>query len=290
MMIGTRLFAASFATVVATGDIPTAAAEATGLSPHRAVYDITLVEARPGAGIAELSGRMVYELTGSACAGFTQKMRFVTRSTNQEGETSVTDMRSSSTEDLAGESFKFNNAQFRDSRQVEQTVGEAIRRKNPDEVRVELTRPKKRVVKVPAGAMFPIQHSMKLLEAARNGQTVMSTDLFDASEKGEKVYATSAFIGTRHEPGYNKTLPAVSNAELLDGLSAWPVALSYYEKGKDNEDAVPSYELGFVYFENGVSRRLLIDYGNFSIRGELKELVMLDEEKCTPAKNTPAKK
>lgn len=284
MMIGSRLVAAWFVVLGVTGSIPSAAAGPLALAPHRAVYDITLVDARPGAGIAELSGRMVYELTGSTCAGYTQKMRFVTRTTNQEGETSVTDMRSSSEEDLAGESFRFNNAQFRDSRAVEQTVGEAIRRKNSDEVRVELTKPKKRVVKVPGGVMFPIQHSIRLLEAARNGQTVMTTDLFDASEKGEKVYLTSAYIGARREPGYNKTLPPVPNAEVLDALPAWPVALSYYEKGKDHEDAVPSYELAFIFFENGVSRRLNIDYGNFSIRGELKDLVMLNEDKCTPAR------
>ena len=81
MMIGSRLVAACVVSIIATGDIPSAAAEFKGLTPHRAVYDITLVDARPGAGITELSGRMVYELTGSSCAGYTQKMRFVTRTT-----------------------------------------------------------------------------------------------------------------------------------------------------------------------------------------------------------------
>ena len=42
----------------------------TALSPHRAVYEITLDKARAGAGMSDLTGRMVYELTGSACEGF----------------------------------------------------------------------------------------------------------------------------------------------------------------------------------------------------------------------------
>ena len=67
-------------------------------------------------------------------------------------------------------------------------------------------------------------------------------------------------------------------------MAAWPIALSYYDRGKENEDAVPSYELAFVFFDNGVSRRIRIDYGDFSIRGDLKELIMLEPGKCDPAK------
>ena len=39
-------------------------------------------------------------------------------------------------------------------------------------------------------------------------------------------------------------------------LKSWPISISYYEDGNDKKDALPSYELAFLYFENGVSRRL----------------------------------
>ena len=45
-------------------------------------------------------------------------------------------------------------------------------------------------------------------------------------------------------------------------------------------DALPTYELSFRFYENGVSSRLYIDYGDFAIRGELKELTFLDAGKC----------
>ena len=92
MIIGSRWLAAWLVSIMAAGHTQAAAAETAGLVPHRAVYDITLVDARPGSGISELTGRMVYELTGSACAGFTQNMRFVTLSTNQEGVTSISEI------------------------------------------------------------------------------------------------------------------------------------------------------------------------------------------------------
>ena len=289
MGIGPKLVAAGLAWGAFAAPLPAGAAEGVGLMPHRAVYDITLVDARPGAGISDLKGRMVYEFTGAACNGFTQKMRFVTSTTNQEGETSITDMRTSSWEDAAGDRFRFDNSQYRNQRRVEQTVGEALRRKNPGEIRVDLKQPKKKVIKISGSAMFPIQHSSRMLEAAREGKHVFTADLFDASEKGEKVYLTSAYIGSRLAPDYNQRLPDVPGTEALNGLAAWPVALSYYDQGTEQEDALPSYELTFIYFDNGVSRRLLIDYGNFSIRGELKELTMLEPETCKSSQSSGRK-
>jgi hypothetical protein len=41
-----------------------AAGEGIVLAPHRAIYDMTLAEARGGAGVTQVTGRMVYELTG----------------------------------------------------------------------------------------------------------------------------------------------------------------------------------------------------------------------------------
>ncbi len=107
-------------------------------------------------------------------------------------------------------------------------------------------------------------------------------DLYDGSEKGEKVYDTVSVIGPRRAPGSNQTLPVVKNAEPLDQLEAWPVSIAYFEPGSDKKDAVPVYELSFLFFENGVSRKLFIDYGEFAIQGEIKEIVFLPANKCEP--------
>src|SRR3990170_3439926 len=66
--------------------------------PHRAVYEITFDHATPGSGVADMSGRMVYEMTGSSCVEYAQNMRFVTRMTNQEGVAQINDLRTSSFE------------------------------------------------------------------------------------------------------------------------------------------------------------------------------------------------
>ena len=71
---------------------------AKGLLPHRAVYDISLDNASSSSNIASVSGRLVFEVTGSSCEGFTVNSRFVTEVNDQDGGRRVTDLRSSTYE------------------------------------------------------------------------------------------------------------------------------------------------------------------------------------------------
>jgi hypothetical protein len=250
------------------------------MAPHRAVYEMSLATARGGTGVTAVSGRMVYELTGSACEGYTQNMRFVTLMVNQGGTTMVTDLRSSSWEEGTGKRFRFNSSQFRDEKATEITAGDAARANTADDVKVELTKPAKKDLSLSSRVYFPVQHSIALVEAARAGKTMFRADLYDGSEKGEKVYDTVSIIGARRPPGSNQKLPLVKNTEQLDQLAAWPVSIAYFEPGSDKKDAVPVYELSFLFFENGVSRKLFIDYGEFAIQGEIKEIVFHPPSKC----------
>jgi hypothetical protein len=257
-----------------------AAVDGVVLAPHRAVYDIVLDQSRAAGSVTDLTGRMVYELTGNPCDGYTQNMRFVTRTTSSEGSQKLNDLRSSSFEDGAFKSLKFSSSQYADEQPSEQTGGDAARSSADGRVTVDVTRPAKRRLTLDAATLFPVQHSIKILEAAKAGRSMFTSDLYDGSEKGEKVYATTAVIGKKLAPGHNAKLPKTANTEALDKLPAWPVSLSYFEKGKDNADLIPAYEMAFVFFENGVSRRLFIDYGEFAVRGTLKEISFLDAPPC----------
>lgn len=267
---------------LATVLFPTVAPAAqAGLAPHRAVYDMTLEKSRTGAGISALTGRMVFELKGNACTGYEQTMRFVTETLNRQGKTSINDQRSTFTEDADRRRFRFRTDQFRDKRLSSKSQGEAIRSKGPDRLTIDIRIPKRKSLNIQRSVVFPVEHSIRLLEAANQGKTLFTVDLYDGSDKGEKVYATTAALGAKIPPGVNASLEKAQSADSLDDLSAWPVSLSYFEldKGK-RRDAVPNYELSFLYFENGVSRKLFIDYGTFSMRGKLVKLEMLPQKAC----------
>jgi hypothetical protein len=211
-------------------------------------------------------------------------MRFVTRMTNQEGAAQVNDLRTSSFEDIAKHSLRFSSSQYENQKLSEASQGSAGPANGATFTEVKLTKPARKTVKLPSDIYFPIQHSLALMEAAQAGKSMFLANLYDGSDKGEKFYETNAVIGARAQPGSVEVPARVDNGEKLSGLSSWPIAIGYFEPGPAHTDAVPSYELSFRFYENGVSTHLYIDYGEFAIRGELRELSFLKETKCPRGK------
>jgi hypothetical protein len=257
-----------------------AAGEGLPLAPHRAVYELSLSATRGGAGVTSVAGRMVYDLVGSPCDGYTQNMRFVTRMMSQSGTTSVSDLRSTTWEDAVGKQFRFDSSQYRDDKATEATAGDASRLNATEGIKVDLTKPSRRSLSLPAGVYFPVQHTIALIRAARDGKSSFRADLYDGSEKGEKVYDTVSAVGRVHPPGSNRKLTPVRGADRLDAIGAWPVSIAYFEPNADGKDALPVYEISFLMYENGVSRKLHIDYGEFALNGQLTEIAFHEPPKC----------
>ena len=257
-----------------------AAGDGIVLAPHRAIYELTLASARGGQGMTSVLGRMAYDLVGSACEGYTQNMRFVTRMSYQSGNTSVADLRSSTWEDGPGAKFRFDSTQYRNEKATDSTAGDAARLGASEGVKVELTKPGRKSLNLSSRVHFPVQHTIALLQAAKASKASFRADLYDGSEKGEKVYDTVAALGRVQAPGSNRKLPRVANAERLDGLRAWPVSIAYYDARAEGRDALPIYEISFLMFENGVSRKLRIDYGEFVLEGELTNILFHEPSKC----------
>ena len=251
------------------------------LVPHRAVYEMKLGDARANSNVSGIVGRMVFEFTGSRCEGYTVNMRLVTRITDQSGQAVTSDLRSSTWEEGEGGKFRFNSSQYLNQKLSELASGSAKREEAGKKVAVVVDKPKQIELQLPADVMFPAQHARAILEAAQKGRSTFEADLYEGSEKGEKVYSTTAFIGKTQPPGDDKKLKKVKNTEILESLPSWPISIGYYEK-EGGDEATPSYELAYRYYANGVSRRLVIDYGDFSIHGSLQSLEFLDEANCEP--------
>lgn len=283
---GMRPLMGAAAVAIAVWNIASARAEAPrdaiDFVPHRAVYDITLDRSGAGAGVSDMTGRMVYELTGSRCEGWTQNMRFVTRMVNQDGGTQLNDLVTSSWEEQGGKRLRFNQTQSKDNQPEEISQGDARRSADGKSTVVEMVKPARKKMTYGGDVLFPIQHSMALVAAARAGRSSMTADLFDGSEKGEKVYQTTAVIGRKIVPGAVKSPAALDEGpdHKLAGITSWPVSISYFEPGSAKTDAVPSYEIAFRFYENGVSSRLHIDYGDFAINGALSALTYIEPTKC----------
>lgn len=255
-----------------------APSETLKLAPHRAVYDMTLDGISSGGGLSGIRGRMVFDFAGSSCEGYTLNMRMVTQVTDRSGRSTLTDLRSSTWEDGKGEMFRFNSRRFLNQKLNETTRGNAAQ-VGAGRLEVKLNAPKADKLNLNGKFLFPTQHSLAILEAAEKGRSMVQANVYDGSERGKKAYATTAFIGKQRAPGPEKGLKPVENGAVLGKLKSWPVTISYFDKAKDG-DPVPSYQLTFQLYANGVSRKLRIDYGDFAVRGSLSSLEFFEETKC----------
>lgn len=256
------------------------------LVPHRAVYDMSLKDALAASNISNIRGRLVFDFAGSPCAGYTLKSRLVTEVVDREGNSALTDLRSTTWEGSAGDRFRFENSQYVGSQLSEKVAGNASRGKGEDGLKIEIKEPGKKTLNLDGGALFPTQHSLAILNAAGNGETVLQADIFDGSEQGDKLFKTTTFIGKPVVPVAGEAAVEAPYDEKLKGVTAWPVAISYYEPPENpaQDDGLPVYELSFQLFANGVSKDLLIHYGTFMVNGKLAGIEYHEPESCPPAK------
>ncbi len=261
-----------------------AAKEPIKLTPHRAVYEMTLDDARSASGITGIDGRMVFEFSGSQCDGYTLNMRMVTQMTDSQGQTNLTDLRSSSWEQGNGQKFRFQSAQYLNDKLGDITMGRAVRNPPDRTVQVRLSQPNRAELNLSGQVLFPTQHSLALLDAARDGERLLQAQIYDGSEKGKRVYETTAFIGKPVGAG-TEQLEVSAKEKGLAELISWPVSIGYFEPKAG--DLTPSYQIDFRLYANGVSRELLIDYGDFSIHGTLTSLEYLKDEACQGAVPAP---
>jgi hypothetical protein len=278
------LFLLELGTAQAVAVSKAADATAAVLAPHRAVYEITLADHKEGIAVADVVGRLVFELTGSPCEGYTQNIRMVTRLADEEGKETYSDLRSSTWEKGDGDRFRFTSSHYFNDTLQEMVSGTAVRNRKSATVSIRLKKPTETVLSAEGELLFPTQHSLAILKSAQSGQKVLRTRIYDGSEQGQVVYHTVAFIGDAKPAEPILPAPQSDDAAVADGLGlqkmvSWPVAISYFDKAA-NDDATPSYELSFRLYPNGVSRNLLINYGEFSVRGKLDQLTYLHAGNC----------
>jgi hypothetical protein len=249
------------------------------LVPHRAIYDLTLSEARGKRPVASIRGRILYDFSGSACEGYSLQFRQVSEIDTGEGKLLVSDLRAATWEEGGAKSFRFNSQNFFNDKLVDDVDGKAERGKA--ETRISLKKPASKAFGLDADLVFPTDHMRRIIAAARAGKSFIELPVFDGSETGEKVYETFTVIGPAIAADAREPDDAAGKQPSLAGLSRWPVTISYFEKGKKGEgEQIPAYSIGFELYENGISRALLLDYNDFVIKGEMTKLDLKPENPC----------
>jgi hypothetical protein len=249
------------------------------LAAHRAIYDLKLADTRGKRALEAVRGRILYDFSGNACEGYALQFRQVTELDSGEGKIAMSDLRSTTWEDGDAKSFRFNSQNYLDQKLTESVDGKAERQ--GANVTVTLVKPEPK--KVDFGAVtFPSEQMRMIIAAARAGKSLLEVTVYDGSENGEKLYQSLAVIGRKIEPGERNPTDAAAGQSALATVARWPVTVSYFEKSADKggTEQTPAYSLAFELYENGISRALVLDYGDFSVSGEMTTLEVKDTKPC----------
>jgi hypothetical protein len=257
------------------------AAAAVQLAPHIAVYDLKLTSSRGKRALEAVRGRIVYDFSGSACDGYALKFRQVTELDSGEGKVALSDLRTNTWEEGQAKSFRFKSENFMDEKQVTAVDGRAERGRKT--VAVRLTKPGGKMLDI-GTVVFPTEHMRRLIVAARAGQNLVELAVYDGSDNGEKIYQSLAVIGRKIEPEEKRPEDAAAGQNSLASLARWPVTISYFDKAKKIDDRsgeqTPIYAITFEMYENGISRALRLDYGDFVVDGTMTSLEVKAAKPC----------
>jgi hypothetical protein len=258
-------------TILGAGCLGAGAADAAEIMPHRALYTMSLGRAGGDAGVTGASGTMAYQW-GEACDGWTVEQRYRLKMGYAESADVSIASNFVTWESKDGLRYRFNQKETRDGADNEEIRGEA-KLDGPDKGgTADFDKPAGKSFPLPQGALFPSAHTIFLIDQAKAGENFISRHVFDGAT-AEGAVLVSAVIGPKVEPDAE----AAKQSPLLN-RPGWRVRLAFFPA--DPKAEKPDYELGMLLLDNGVSRDMVIDYGDYAIRAKLDDIEALPKPGC----------
>jgi len=241
------------------------------INPHRALYTMTLGTSRSESGVTGAQGAMAYQW-GETCDGWTVEQRYKLTINYAESSDVVIDSNFVTWESKDGLHYRFNQKETRNGAVDEEIRGEAQLDGPGRGGTITFEKPKAQTMKLPPGALFPSAHTILVIERAKAGDNFLSRQVFDGSTV-EGAVLVSAVIGQKVEPDPKDPL----KSPLLQHRG-WRTRLAFFPADASVEK--PDYELGMLLLENGVSRDMTIDYGDYTIKAKLDSIEPAPKPTC----------
>jgi hypothetical protein len=250
--------------------LPVDNAGATEFTPHRAVYEMSLNSGSGRGEVGDVAGLMEFEWT-DACDGWAISYRTVMSIVYQNGSEVEIGWNISSWESKDGRRYRFFVKRLQGGEVTEEFRGEAELETSGGSGQAEYTLPETSTVKLPDGTLFPTAHSLRLLERMAEGDRFFWATLFDGSD-ASGLYGVNAVVTAQTKPESAAKAPW----PLLADTRSSDVQLAFFRPG--DESSLPESEQRLRLYDNGVVSEFILDYGDFSVIGKLKEL-----KKLTPS-------
>jgi len=247
------------------------AAGAAEIAPHRALYTMQLDRANSDSGVTGASGTMAYQW-GETCDGWTIEQNYRLKMGYAESADVTIASNFVTWESRDGLRYRFNQKETRDGAETEEIRGSATLDGPGQGGTVTFEKPPGKSLALPAGVLFPSAHTIMLLGKAAAGENFVSAHIFDGAAV-ETAVLVSAVIGPKVAPD----AAAAKKSPLLN-RPGWRVRLAFFPADPKTEK--PDYELGMLLLDNGVSRNMVIDYGDYAIRANLDDIEPVAKPHC----------
>ena len=246
-------------------------AMAADIAPHRALYQMSLGSTKGDSGVASASGTMAYQW-GEVCDGWTIEQHY--RLKMGYSEQADVDIASNfvTWESKSGVRYRFNQKETRNGEASDEIRGEAHLDGSGQGGAADFAKPEEKAIPLPAGTLFPSAHTIRLIDKAKAGENFVSRQVFDGSTE-ESAVLVSGVIGPKIDPD-----PEAAKKSPLLNRPGWRVRLAFFPADQSAEK--PEYELGMVLLDNGISRDMTIDYGDYTIKAKLDDIEALPKPGC----------
>jgi hypothetical protein len=244
------------------------------VSPHRALYKVTLSSVNSGGQLVDISGKMYFEWK-KTCDSWTTDHRSSLMYEYSDGTTSRINSDFTSYETLDGKSLSFSSKRDNNGVPFEEYRGHATL--NEADGSAQYTIPGNVNFKLPKNTFFPMAHTHQILQSAKKGQRFFNASLFDGSDD-QGPQQVNAFIGDKIDPlkGVNVTKSIDKN---LLASPAHRMRLAFFPS--EDNDGNADYEMDLVALDNGVVSDIKIIYDTFTITQKLVALEKIDLPACT---------
>ncbi len=249
-------------------------ARALDLAPNKALYTTSLSQAKPESGVVGADGTMSVEL-GETCDGWTveEHDKLTVHNSGSDDLNLVTNFVSWESKD--GLRFRFSQRELKNGEVDDEVSGEARLDGQGKGGKVEFTKPKNLSLDLAPGVLFPTSHTMRLIEHAGAGDQFMAAKVLDGASD-ENASDVSAVIGAPQTAEAGAAETTVKSPLLA--RPSWRIHLAFFPASGDGDK--PDYELDMRLLDNGVSRDMILDYGDFAIKAKLDTLEALPKPSC----------
>jgi hypothetical protein len=240
---------------------PALATAAQSITGQDAIYDLVLAKVRTH-DVTGATGAMRFSVV-DGCTGWgtTQHMTLLIRNADGTLNKAVTDYMTWEAKD--GKTLTFNLREVdNDGKPSIDDAGSATRDPATGTGSITYTTPAGRLLPLPPGTLFPMLHTETLLDAGTSGKKFIAVPLFDGTEDSG---AQSTFIAILGHHG-----PEASAFPALAKIPSTDVDIAFFDRA--NKDQNPNFRSQMRYYDDGVATGILLDFGDFVMRGTLTKL------------------